>query len=106
MKLNQMDRAERAFKEVIRLEPGRSEGYAALTRFYLQTQREMPEAERLARRATELDPEAEYFALLAQACAVNGNPGAAAAAMNRAVEFEPGNAEFVKMRETFRAMQK
>ena len=54
MKLNQPQQAERAFREVVRLEPKRPEGYSALAQLYLQARSNPAEAERLARMATEL----------------------------------------------------
>jgi tetratricopeptide (TPR) repeat protein len=103
MKLNQPERAERAFKEVIRLQPKRPEGFSALAQLYLQNRNNPAEAERLASVATELAREAPYFALLSQACAQNGNHGGALSAINRAIELQPANQQFVQMRETLLA---
>jgi len=100
MKLQNPDRAQTAFKEVIRLEPKRPEGYSALAQLYIQTRSNLAEAERLATVATELAREAPYFALLSQACAQNGNQDGALSAINQAIELQPANPQFVQMRET------
>src|SRR5262249_25102115 len=57
-KLGQIDRAERAFKEVIRLAPNQFEGYGALAELYLQLNRNLPEARKLAETAVRLAPDA------------------------------------------------
>jgi tetratricopeptide (TPR) repeat protein len=106
MKLNQIERAERTFKEVIRLEPKRPEGYIALAQLYLQTRSNPAEAQRLAGVATELASEAPYFALLSQARAENGDRNGALAAINRAIELQPTNPQFVQMRDTLLAMKR
>ena len=103
MKLNQPERAERAFKEVIRLEPKRPEGYSALAQLHLRTHANLAEAERLAGIAASLSSEAPYFALLSQASAQNGNQAAALSAINRAIELQPDNPQFVQMRENLLA---
>jgi len=106
MKLQNPDRAQTAFKEVIRLEPKRPEGYSALAQLYLQTRSNLAEAERLATLATELAKEAPYFALLSQACVQNGNQDGALSAINRAIELQPANPQFVQMRETILAAKR
>ena len=106
MKLNQTEQAERVFKEVIRLEPKRPEGYSALAQLYLQTRSNLPDAERLAGVAAELAPEGLYFAQLSQARAQNGNQESALSAINRAIELQPKNPQFIQMRETILAMKR
>jgi protein O-mannosyl-transferase len=106
LRLNQSERAERTFREVIRLEPKRPEGYSALAQLYLQTRSNLAEAERLAGVAAELAPEAPYFALLSQACAQHGNQSGAVSAINRAIELQPGNSQFVQMREAILASKR
>ncbi|MHC4437952.1 MAG: tetratricopeptide repeat protein, partial [Planctomycetota bacterium] len=54
--LSRFDDAEKAYKKVIEVAPKRSEGYHALARLYLQLNRNLPEAEKLAASAVELDP--------------------------------------------------
>ncbi len=56
-RLARFDDAEKAYKKVVEVAPGRSEGYHALARLYLQLNRNLPEAEKLAARAVELDPD-------------------------------------------------
>lgn len=99
LKLNLPDRAEEAFREVIRLEPNRAEGHSALARLYLQTNRNLPEAERLAAAAVNLEPEARYFAVLAEARAKNGNLAGALNAIDRAIALEPANPQHAQTRQ-------
>jgi tetratricopeptide (TPR) repeat protein len=106
MKLNNVDRAQAAFKEVMRLEPKRPEGYSALAQLYLQTRSNLAEAERLATVAAELAKEAPYFALLSQVCVQNGNQDGALSAINRAIELQPANPQFVQMRQTILAVKR
>ena len=54
--LNRFEESEKAYKKVIKVAPKRSEGYHALARLYLQLNRNLPEAEKLAARAVEMDP--------------------------------------------------
>ena len=60
-KLSRFDDAEKAYKKVIEVAPKRSEGYHALARLYLQLNRNLPEAMKLAARAVELDPDSIQY---------------------------------------------
>ena len=62
-RLKQFDEAERAFRRAIELTPLRAGGYAALAHFFLQTQRNLDEAGRLAEKAVQLEPAAEHHFL-------------------------------------------
>jgi tetratricopeptide (TPR) repeat protein len=99
VKLNDPARAERAFKEVIKLAVDRPEGHAGLAELYLQGRRNMPEAFVLAETAVKLAPEASYYALLGQACAMNRDRAGALAAFNRAVELRPDNPQYAQLRD-------
>lgn len=55
--LGRFDDAVKAYKKVIEAAPKRPEGYHALALLYLQLNRNLPEAEKLAARAVELDPD-------------------------------------------------
>jgi tetratricopeptide (TPR) repeat protein len=98
LKLDRLDRAEQAFREVIRLEPARPEGHSALAQLYLQTNKDAVEAVRLAETAVRLEPEAKYFALLGQARAGAGDRRGALAAIDRAIELQPGNGQYLQLR--------
>jgi superkiller protein 3 len=100
LKLNRFERAERAFNEVIRLAPNQPEGHSALAELFLQTNRNLDEARRLAEKAVSLAPEAQHFALLGQACAMNRDRAGALAAFNRAIDLQPDNAQYHRLRDT------
>ena len=55
--LSRFDDAEKAYKKVIEVAPKRSEGYHALARLYLQLNRNLLEAKKLAAIAVELAPD-------------------------------------------------
>ena len=95
----QFDEAEKDFKQVIEVLPERSEGYRALARLYLQLDRNFDEAKALAAKAAELRPVAPHFVLSAIACEKTGDLPGAAAALRRATELAPGNAEYRQMYE-------
>jgi tetratricopeptide (TPR) repeat protein len=99
LKLRQAERAERAFREVIRLAPDRPDGYAALAELHLQSNRNLAEARRLAEAAVRLAPEAKYFAILGQACVMNGDRKGALTAMNKAIELQPDNNQYQRLLE-------
>lgn len=99
LKLNRMEQAEAAFKEVIKLAPDRPDGFGALAEIYLQTRRNLPEAIHLAETAVRLAPEAQYYALLGQAYAMNNDRAGALAAFNRAIELKPDNPQYQRLRD-------
>ena len=99
LKLRQVERAERAFVTVVKLAPNQPEGHSALAQLYLQTNRNPAEAARLAEAAVQLAPEAPYLALLSEARARNGDRQGALAAINQAIDLQPGNGQYRQMRE-------
>jgi len=99
LKLGHPARAERAFKEVIRLAADRPEGHAGLAELYLQGGRDLTKARALAETAVRLAPEAPYYALLGHACAINRDRAGALAAFNRAVELRPDNPQYAQLRD-------
>jgi len=99
LKLGNPARAERAFKEVIRLAADRPDGHAGLAELYLRGERNLAEALVLAETAVKLAPEAPYYALLGQACAMNRDRAGALAAFNRAVELRPDNPQYAQLRD-------
>ena len=94
MKLGQFEPAEEALARVIEMAPERPEGYAALCSLYVRNGRELPRATELARKAVELQPLAEYYFLLSEACFKNDDRPAAIAAIARAAELDPGNTDY------------
>jgi len=92
------DAAEEEFRKAVELGPGEPEGYRALAELLLMAGRGLPEAKSLAAKLVELVPIAPHYALLARACAENGDRAAARAAIRRAIELEPDQAEYEQLR--------
>jgi tetratricopeptide (TPR) repeat protein len=90
--LNQSDRAEQAFRQVIDLAPGRSDGYRELAQLYVRAGRELSEANRLALTAVRLEPSPENLAVLAEVKRRTGDVEGARAAYERALTLDPDNA--------------
>jgi tetratricopeptide (TPR) repeat protein len=99
VKLKQTERAEQAFKEVIKLEPKRPEGHIALAELYLQSKRNLAEARERAQTAVALAPEAPNFVLFSRTCAANGDRASALAAMEKAIELQPANEQYLQARQ-------
>jgi len=85
---------ERSYRRVQELAPESPEGYRALAEFYLNHNREAAQALSLARQATELDPSAPHYYLLAVACSRNRDRAGAIEAIERAVALRPGEARY------------
>ena len=91
--LGQFDAAEQSLRRTVELAPQRPEGYATLARLLMSVQGRNPEARTLAQRAVELAPTAPNYALLSEACARDQDLQAALAAIKRAAELAPDNAQ-------------
>ena len=98
VKLNDMERAEQAFQQAIRLAPDQPESHSSLAELYLQARRNLAEAVALAETAVKLAPEAKYYALLGQAYAMSNDRAGALAAFNRAIDLQPDNHQYVQFR--------
>jgi cytochrome c-type biogenesis protein CcmH/NrfG len=57
----------------------------------------LPEAVTLAESAVQLAPLAQNYELLCQAHAKDGDIASASAALQKAIELDPGNPEYEKM---------
>jgi tetratricopeptide (TPR) repeat protein len=101
--LNQLDETERAFREACEIAPDDARCSAALAVFYLQTNRNLPEAVALARTAARLDPTAANHALLAAVCQRNGDRPGALAAIKQAARIDPSNPKYQRMLEVIRS---
>ncbi len=97
--LGQVDRAEEAFTRLIEMAPQRAEGYAALADLYVRSGRKLPEAVELARKAVVLQPAAENYFLLSEACAKSGDRPGTLAAIARAIELDPGNPKYQRFQD-------
>jgi len=92
--LKQFDDAEEAFGKMISLAPRKSDGYRELARLYLKTGRMLPQARQLAGKAVTLGGTAANYFVFGWACYATGDFTNARAAVKRAVELDPGNAQY------------
>jgi tetratricopeptide (TPR) repeat protein len=97
-RLKEFDEAERAFRRAIELTPLRAGGYAALAHFFLQTQRNLDEAGRLAEKAVQLEPAAEHHFLLSLVRRTRGDTAGAVAAIEAAIALAPQNSGYQQIR--------
>jgi tetratricopeptide (TPR) repeat protein len=106
VRLRRFDEAERAFRRAIELTPQRAGGYAALASFFLQTRRNLDEAELLAEKAVASEPAAENHFLLSLVRRTRGDTAGAVAAIEAAIALAPQNSGYQQIRrELDRAMQ-
>ncbi len=96
------DKAETTFMQACQRAPKGAASRAALAELYVKTDRKVADAVSLARKATELSPTAGHYWLLATACRRHGDVPAALAALDRAIELDPGNLQY---REAHQAMK-
>lgn len=99
IQLQRFDRAEKAFRKVIELDPKQSFGYYYLAYLYLKMNRKLPEAGKLAEKAVAQEKTGENFFILSWACNVNGDRASAMSAIQQAIKIEPGNIEYRQMYE-------
>ena len=100
--LGRLDEAAAMLDKCRELAPNEGWPYRETARFYLEKNRNLPEALELARRAVELDPVAGNYAVLGNACRKNGDREGALAAFSRAAELAPQNTEYLKSVELLR----
>lgn len=101
-RLQEFDAAEQAFLEAEQLAPQQAAAYRARAQLYLRVNKNLPRAQTLARKAVELEPSGQNYFVLAAACDKNGDRRGGLAAMRRAVELEPDNADY---RRVYRLLQ-
>jgi tetratricopeptide (TPR) repeat protein len=102
-RLGRFEAAEEAFRELMERAPESPRGYAGLAEVYLQSDRRLTEAAKLAREAVERRPIVRYHVLLARACAKAGDRPGAISAIDKAIQLEPGNQAFKRLRAQFQA---
>jgi tetratricopeptide (TPR) repeat protein len=86
--------AEAALRHVVQLAPQRAPGYAALAELCLKSQGRAQEAVAFAREAVQREPTAANYALLSAACEQSNDAAAALAAIEAALQREPGNPQY------------
>jgi tetratricopeptide (TPR) repeat protein len=99
IQLKRFDDAEKAFQKVIVLAPKQSFGYRYLARLYLRTNSRVPEARKLAEEAVALEATAENYFTLCWACDMNDDVASALAAIDQAIQLEPGNPKYKEIHE-------
>jgi len=102
-RLQRFDAAEQAFRKITELAPESPGGYAGLAEVYLQSNRQLAEAERLAREALKRKPTAGHYLLLSRICARRGKRAEAIQAADHATALEPENAQVRRFRDQLRA---
>ena len=105
-RLNRFAEAASAFRRACEFAPRHPDGYHALARLYLLSNREIPEAVKLAETAVELAPTAVNYVLLSAACRKNGDLPGALAAIEQAIDLEPGNDEYRRIKDSLREPSK
>ena len=100
--LGHFEAAERDLTRFCELAPDRPEGYGSLAYLHVHADRNDGQAAPLARKAVQLEPNAENYFLLGLACQAEGNLREALSAVRQAVELEPGNTGY---RQAYEALQ-
>ncbi len=98
-KQKDVEGAEAALRRFVELAPDQADACSALAEFYVRTGRKLSEAVALARRAVALDPRAENYYLLSQACAKTGDRSGTLTAIGRALELDPANPKYRALRD-------
>ncbi len=93
--------AQKAFQRVIALAPDEYVGYQELSRLYLRTKTNLPEARQLAQKAVDLEANASTYYDLGLACYANGDADSGLAALKRAAELEPENSRYTEAYQMF-----
>jgi tetratricopeptide (TPR) repeat protein len=85
---------------MVEIAPRNAAGHRALAKFYLNTNREAALAKKLADKAVKLDPVADSYFVLGWASAKNGKRQQALAALQKAIQLNPGNATYQQLYRT------
>ncbi len=88
-RMGRIEEAEKALRETIRLDPKGTMGLLALTQLYVNSDRKISEAVRLASKAVELAPEAASYFALSVALERNGDIPGALKAIEEAIRLAP-----------------
>lgn len=101
--MRRFDAAEAAWRRAAELSPHQARPLTSLVQLALARKENLAEAAVWAKKAAELEPIADNYALLSVVCQRSGDRNGAIAAAEQACKLEPGNAAFqrllVQMRE-------
>ena len=90
--------AESSYQKTLSLAPTWAAGHHALAELYMLTNQHLDQAEKLARRAVELEPNHVRYYLLSAACIKNRHLQEALKAINQALTITPDDAKYQKLR--------
>lgn len=90
--------AESSYQKTLSLAPTWAAGHHALAELYMLTNQHLDQAEKLARRAVELEPNHARYYLLSAACIKNRHLQEALKAINQALTITPDDAKYRKLR--------
>ena len=94
IRLKKYEAAEAAYSKAVAVAPQQAVGYRELARFYLMSNKKLPEARQLAEKALNLESTAECFFILGWASDLNGDRTGALKAIQEAINLEPNNSKF------------
>ena len=95
--LRRYDAAEAAWRRAAELSPHQTRPLTALVQLALARNQNLADAVVWAKKAAELEPIAENYALLSVVCQRSGDRVGAVAAAEQACKLEPGNADFQRL---------
>ncbi len=101
--LNDFESAQEAFRRVREADPRHPDGYTAAARLYADAKRDLPEALKLAREAVALKAIAPNYAVLSEACEVNGDRAGALSAIQQAMNLNPDEPRYRQRHERLKA---
>ena len=94
--LNQPDRAEQCYRQVLEIDPQNPDAPVSLAQHLLAVGQKTDEARRLALAAIERRPTAENYFLLGTACRAGADRGGCRAALREALRLEPQNPKYLQ----------
>ncbi len=95
--LQAFEEADEALRRIVELAPGQALGYAGRAQLRLQANRDPAEAAGFARQAVERAPTAANYFLWSVTCQRSGDLTQAKTAVEKALELEPGNAQYQQL---------
>jgi tetratricopeptide (TPR) repeat protein len=102
-RLGNLAAAASAFNKIRQIAPHQAAGHRMLALLYLNTNQQLPLAQKLAATAVKLEPNAASYFALGWAYAKNGNRADALSALQKATRLDPKNATY---RQFYESLQK